>query len=149
MFPPDFSQIWLFSTRIHKKSPQNQTVWKSVQLEPRRYTRKEGRTYGHDEANWRFSRLSNAPKMSYTLVVFINEQRNSSFSNSNEVNRRSELRNKQSQFEKYIFRMLQIPFHKMSASIFIQNLRLNESSRLWNCSSVHRKQSDLLQIGLF
>jgi len=53
--------------------------------------------------------------MSYTLVVFINEQRNSSFSNSNEVNRRSELRNKQSQFEKYIFRMLQIPFRNMFA----------------------------------
>jgi len=57
---------------------------------------KDERTDWHDEAKWRFSRLSNAPKMSYTVVVFINEQRNSSFSNSNEVNRRNKLRNKQS-----------------------------------------------------
>lgn len=41
---------------------------------------------------------------------------------------------------------MQIPFRNMSAWIFIQILRMNESSRLWNCPSV---RSDLLQIGLF
>ena len=85
----------------------------------------------------------------HTLAVFINEQRNSSFSNSNEVNRRSELRNKQSQFEKYIFRLLQIPFHKMSASIFIHHdkwipvttawrvlrLRMEERPPIWRVAA--------------
>ena len=53
IFFPDFNQIWSFSVHFNS-SPQYQVSPKSVQWQPRRYIW----TYGNDEANRYFSRLS-------------------------------------------------------------------------------------------